>query len=276
MDLYNELFPNQKLILYMKDRLDELDIPKTKLRIDRLSLPEERNIFFYQNIGLLLNYVIKRYYTCEDIEDYFQEGAIVFLNSIEKYDANSGFAFSSYLYQGFKNAMGRYSNNNYFSLNVGIGFKSLARKVNILIEDGYTDDEILEKTGTNDDNLYMVKTFIDANMTVSLDKEIRHDLIDMTTLRDLIPDSKNKINELINDITVNDIRETIFEKSGLSKKEKDVLKMRYYQNLTFMEIGKILNVSKQRAHEIHNQAIKKIRKNSSFNILKELRGGFNV
>ena len=49
-------------------------------------------------------------------------------------------------------------------------------------------------------------------------------------------------------------------KSALLSREYLIIKSRFIDNLTFREIGEILNISKQRVYEIYKRALKKIKK----------------
>lgn len=58
----------------------------------------------------------------------------------------------------------------------------------------------------------------------------------------------------------NDKTIEILFKSGLQEREAQIVKMRIWDNMTLLEIGKEYNISKQMAGMIYNRAIKKLEK----------------
>ena len=68
---------------------------------------------------------------------------------------------------------------------------------------------------------------------------------------------KSPEDELIYQETIQDIAKAI---SQLSEKEQLVLSLFYKEELTFTEIGQILNLSTSRISQIHSKAIYQLRK----------------
>jgi len=78
------------------------------------------------------------------------------------------------------------------------------------------------------------------------------------------PDSQNPYNE----VEKNEIRKTIAsEIQNLPEKEKQVLILYYYEDLTLKEIGAVLEVTESRVSQLHTKAIRHIR--SSLETIKK-------
>jgi RNA polymerase sigma factor for flagellar operon FliA len=77
---------------------------------------------------------------------------------------------------------------------------------------------------------------------------------DQTTLHEVV--SADDGEDVIDMITKEETRERIIEAlNDLGEKPRLVLSLYYYEELTFKEIGKILNISESRVSQIHTEAI---------------------
>lgn len=87
---------------------------------------------------------------------------------------------------------------------------------------------------------------------LSLDRTYAGD--DQTTLHEVI--SIDNGEEVIDTIANEETREMIIEAlNSLGEKPRLVLSLYYYEELTFKDIGKILNISESRVSQIHTEAI---------------------
>ncbi len=59
---------------------------------------------------------------------------------------------------------------------------------------------------------------------------------------------------------------------GLSKNEKAILVLYYYENLTMSEIGSVLSLSESRVSQIHQDVLDRLRKNGGNRLREELAG----
>ncbi|GJM24597.1 MAG: hypothetical protein DHS20C16_10120 [Phycisphaerae bacterium] len=59
---------------------------------------------------------------------------------------------------------------------------------------------------------------------------------------------------------------------GLSKNEKAILVLYYYENLTMSEIGNVLSLSESRVSQIHQDILERLRKHGGDKLREELAG----
>ncbi len=59
---------------------------------------------------------------------------------------------------------------------------------------------------------------------------------------------------------------------GLSKNEKAILVLYYYENLTMSEIGNVLSLSESRVSQVHQEILSRLRKNGGSDLREELAG----
>jgi RNA polymerase sigma factor for flagellar operon FliA len=78
---------------------------------------------------------------------------------------------------------------------------------------------------------------------------------DQTTLHEVISDDSGE--DVIDTIANEEVRELLIEAlNTLGEKPRLVLSLYYYEELTFKDIGKILNISESRVSQIHTEAIR--------------------
>jgi RNA polymerase sigma factor for flagellar operon FliA len=78
---------------------------------------------------------------------------------------------------------------------------------------------------------------------------------EQTTLHDVI--SSGESEDVIEAISKEETRKLIIEAmNSLGEKQRLVLSLYYYEELTFKEIGKVLNISESRVSQIHTEAIR--------------------
>jgi RNA polymerase sigma factor for flagellar operon FliA len=82
---------------------------------------------------------------------------------------------------------------------------------------------------------------------------------EQTTLHDTI--SSTDGTEVIESIANEELRELLIETlNAMAEKPRIVLTLYYYEELTFKEIGRVLNISESRVSQIHSEAILNLRR----------------
>ncbi|MGM0607843.1 MAG: FliA/WhiG family RNA polymerase sigma factor [Candidatus Muiribacteriota bacterium] len=120
-----------------------------------------------------------------------------------------------------------------------------------------TEEEIAEEMGLNIDELR--KLFTDARRAVvmSID-EMFFDDENKSTRGDFI-ENKNSDNPL-EMAQQNETREILVGAiNSLNEREKLVISLYYFDELTLKEIGKVLNVSDSRVSQLHTKAVKRLK-----------------
>lgn len=203
--------------------------------------------------GRLYNY----YASNIEYEDLVSYGIIGLIDAIDKFDPSKNIKFETYSGIRIRGAIidqirsldwvprsirqkSKLFKDAYFELESKLGREpSIQEIANKLQKSSKEVEKILEET-----NIYNV---------VSLEEEITENYrLQIRDKEDNDPESLLLKNDLIDKLKL--------QIDSLSEKEKIVISLYYYKELTYKEIGKILDVSESRISQIHSKAIVKLRK----------------
>ncbi|MDD5089393.1 MAG: FliA/WhiG family RNA polymerase sigma factor [Candidatus Wallbacteria bacterium] len=120
-----------------------------------------------------------------------------------------------------------------------------------------TDEEIAREMNIPLDELYKLYNETKKSLLLSLD-EVYQDDENSSTRSDFIRDeSRNSPQELLED---QELRETLASAiENLSERERLVVTLYYYEELTLKEIAQILGVTDSRVSQLHTKAILRLR-----------------
>ena len=251
-----------------KDLLNEVkDFISYKYAFDKM---------FVSNLRLVVS-VAKYYRNKGELLELINEGNLGLYKAIEKYDSSLGFRFSTYAIWHIKQMIKRsISNNN--AIRVPEYFSRLIAKFK-------NDVEELEKKEERELSLIELSEKLDISLDeimesqrymynpASLDQQVSDD--SDTSILDLIP-RDDSIEEDVFQSTLRDDIKTLL--GYLTSREEAVIRIRFGigndngKNMSFTQIGKIMNVSSSRVSQIEARALFKMRRFSKRNKdLNELR-----
>jgi len=120
-----------------------------------------------------------------------------------------------------------------------------------------TDAELAEQLGVGEDELQAMLAQVSFVGIVPLDEVLGGDRDDGTTLGDTIADQGAGP---VGAFEVEETRVLLASSIGrLGDREKTVLGLYYYENLTLAEIGQVLGVTESRVCQIHSRAVLQLR-----------------
>ncbi|MEW6102808.1 MAG: RNA polymerase sigma factor WhiG [bacterium] len=198
-----------------------------------------------------------------DHDDLISYGIIGLIDAIEKFDPNQGFVFQTYASKRIKGAI-------IDELRALDWVPRLMRKRAKELEDTYiklekkygrsvTEEEVCEELGITREEFDQILLDISGTTIISLDEvwylgEDDHEILGVETIE--APQSQNP--EVI--VEKEEIKERLAKAiNKLSEKEREVIALYYYEDLTLKEIGKVLNVTESRACQLHANAIIKLK-----------------
>lgn len=203
-----------------------------------------------------------------DFDDLVGYGMLGLMDAINKFDKDKGMKFSTYASIRIRGAMideirkispiskGAMDKLNRYNEAVESLQNSLLREP--------TMDEVANKLGIRVDEAYDIENYINYISMVSLEDIIYSDDDDMqlmSTIKDDNSPNPQHVYEEKEEISV--LTQAI---EMLNEKDRLVLTLYYYEELTLKEIGKVLNVSESRVCQLHGRAIMNLRK-----IIKNLK-----
>ncbi len=121
------------------------------------------------------------------------------------------------------------------------------------------DEEVAEKLNISLDELY--KTLSTANTLRMINLEdlgITNSEGETLDILECISDKEGK--DILNELNLKELRAALGSAiDGLPEKERLVLTLYYYEELTMKEVGKVLDISESRVCQLHGKALLKLR-----------------
>ena len=221
------------------------------------------------NLKLVVS-IAKKYLNngCQLI-DLVQEGNIGLMKAVDRYDVNRGVKFATYATYWIRQAITRYIADKSKNIRIPIFIQNKINKYNraiISLESRLhrspTLEEIAQEMDTSIETVkYLAKVPMD---TVSINSPVKED--DDSELVDFIPDEGDVPEDIVININITEELKRLFEISKLSKREIEVLSLRYGlyggDPLTLEKIGASYNLTRERIRQIEAVALKKIRKSN--------------
>lgn len=251
-----------KLGLAAKASTEAYHPGKRAIKQKRKQKPKEDLILKYAPlIKYIANRIAARLPLHIDIQDLINSGVLGLIDAIEKFDPEKGVKFETYAEYRIKGAI-------LDSLRAMDWVPRSVRKVATLLENTYadlekkfgrpaTDEEVASAMDVGVEKFHKMINRVSHVSMISLERDpkntnVKHSLLDRLMDEDN-PTAFDKLdNEEMRDVLANSIER-------LPEKEKVVISMYYYNELTMKEIGKMLNLTESRVSQIHTKAVLRLR-----------------
>ncbi|MEC9257689.1 MAG: sigma-70 family RNA polymerase sigma factor, partial [Candidatus Poribacteria bacterium] len=269
----NEVVDDRDLLNFNFDSFwKKLEIATAKVQYAKMCIVEA-------NLLLVASIAKKHNFNRSSLSflDLMQEGSIGLMKAVEKFDLKRGFRFSTYatwwIMQAIKRALDQQSQIIRIPCYVGETRRSIRQAQSKLSRELERDPnlkEIAEAVELSESRV--IEILQSTRSTVSLDSPISDSSSD-ATISDLLPDEDQTLPE--QELLVSSEKESLERVlSTLSEREKDVIKWRYGlrdgTEYTLAEIGRRLDISRERVRQIEDEALRKLRHASRIQYLKEL------
>ena len=206
-----------------------------------------------------LNFKLPNHLEQEDLVSY---GIFGLMDAVKKFDWQRGVKFETYASQRIRGAVvDALRREQWAPRSVADKLKMLQRAYQKFENEGITDipEELLaEEMGISIKALRELMTEISQLSVVSLDEFLHGQEIEnisrVETLSD--PNSPNPATSVLEDEFRDYLASAIEE---LPEKDRVVISLYYYEELTLREIGLILDVSESRVSQLHARALMRLR-----------------
>ena len=221
------------------------------------------------NLPIVITLAKKYYYPALRMEfvNFIGEGNIGLIKAVEKYDPDKGYKFSTYASWWIE----KYFQESILKSRSVIQLPE--KKLSDLKKIEESASKLLQKTGSTpsyedvadkiDMSISKVRDTVISALKMKYVKSLDYfiDAEENKTLKDVISNDEDIIEDIIKKISINNQLRQLFE--SLNEKERSVLNLRFglggRVNHTYKEIASKLNVSPTRARDIQNVAIRKLR-----------------
>jgi RNA polymerase sporulation-specific sigma factor len=210
------------------------------------------------NLRLVLSVIQRFNNRGEYVDDLFQVGCIGLMKSIDNFDLSQNVRFSTYAVPMIIGEIRRYlRDNNPIRVSRSlrdIAYKSLQVRERLMAESSKepTAEEIAKELDVPKEEIVFALDAIQD--PVSLFEPIYNDGGDPIYVVDQISDEKNKDSNWIDEIA---LKEGI---RRLNEREKMILKKRFFQGKTQMEVAEEIGISQAQVSRLEKAAIKQMAK----------------
>ena len=216
-----------------------------------------RDTAIRENMGLVMH-VVKRYEgRGTEKEDLIQIGCIGLLKAVDYFDLSLDVKFSTYAVPMIIGEIRRYLRDDGI-MKVSRSLKNTAyqtSKVREMLTYRYgrepTLDEISAEAGIAREEIIMAME-ASADME-SLQKSVYQSDSSEIYLEDKVEDKKDSVNELVNHILLESMMKQ------LEAEEKQLIQMRYYDEMTQTQVAKELNKTQVQISRMEKKILKKMR-----------------
>jgi len=208
------------------------------------------------NLKLILSVIKKFAHRGENLDDLFQVGCLGLLKAIDNFDVSHGVKFSTYAVPMIIGEIRRYLRDN-SPIRVSRSLKDIAYKA-LQFKENYlknnqkepTMAEIAKELGVEEIDVIIALEAIQE--PISIYTPIYNNGSDEIYLIDQIKDDANSEDRKILELTI---------KAGmkkLSKRERNIIRERYYLGKTQMEIANEIGISQAQVSRLEKNALKTI------------------
>ncbi|ONN26763.1 RNA polymerase sigma70 [Thermosipho affectus] len=191
-----------------------------------------------------------------EVDDLIQEGLIGLLQAVERFDPKKGSKLRSYLLTRVKGAMYDYLRKiDWMPKNLRHEVKIVENAISKTENSGNKIDfeELSKLTNLPLENVRRAYNEMVRKQFLMLDDYLIEDIEIKETISSDDNPEENALKEIIKEELIKAI-------SKLSEKEQLVLSLRYEQELSLKEIGKVLDLTESRVSQILSSTILKLKK----------------
>ncbi len=218
---------------------------------------EARQQFIFANMRLVLSVIQKYIHAKNNYDDLFQVGCIGLIKAIDNFNPNFNVKFSTYAVPMIIGEIRRYlrdENGIHVSRSIrDTAFHALQTAENISkkFNREATMEEVATAMGEPLANVYFALAA--TGNVASLDEPIGESSTDATTLIEQISENNTTSDDWLGYKAMHDAI------NNLVQKEREILKMRYYDGKTQMEVSNEIGISQAQVSRLEKNALANIK-----------------
>lgn len=219
---------------------------------------EARDAYITGNLRLVLSVIQRFNNSGEMVDDLFQVGCVGLIKAIDNFDLSHNVKFSTYAVPMIIGEIRRYLRDNN-SIRVSRSLRDTAYKalqVKEMLIKKWDREPTIEEIAKEleipkEDIIFALDAIQDP---VSLFEPIYNDGGESLYIMDQVSDKNNKEENWIQSISLNDAMKK------LTDREYDIVKLRFFQGKTQMEVANEINISQAQVSRLEKSAINHMKK----------------
>jgi RNA polymerase primary sigma factor len=207
-----------------------------------------------------------------DFLDLVQEGNLGLMRAADRFDPELGFRFGTYATWWVRQSIGRLLAEQGGSVRIPPHvqeslhkLKRLSRRMVVQTGQEPTVEQLAHSLGKSPERIGEILSA--RGFTVSADSPVG-DSEDAATLLDFIPDPHAKPDEEADQRVRFSILQEALE--ALNPREREIVELRFQDGLTLQDVGDRFSITRERARQLQEQAIGKLRKRIKADLLRKL------
>lgn len=218
---------------------------------------QAQNQFINGNLRLVLSVVQRFADRGEELDDLFQVGCIGLIKAIRNFDMSQGVQFSTYAVPMIMGELRRYlRDNNMIRVSRSVrdlAYRALGERDRLSnkLDREATIDEVAKNLGVKRQEVVVA---LDAIMDpVSLFEPMYSESGDPVCIMDQISDSCSDDSNWLDEITLKEAFDS------LSKREKSIVKKRFFDGMTQVEVAQDIGISQAQVSRLEKSALAHIK-----------------
>lgn len=195
-----------------------------------------------------------------DVDDLYSSACLGLIESLERFDKDRNVNFYTYGERRIKGAiLDTLRNLDFLPRNVRTRLKQLERHMESHYRHSGTKpsvEDIVKNSDFTETEVHRLQELMENDKLLSLDESIGPDgestMVDFIRFNGLTPEDETVRNRLVDKLSE--------EIDALNEKEKYVVSLYYYEELTMKEIAEVLGITESRVSQIHSAAAAKLQK----------------
>ena len=218
---------------------------------------EARELYIKGNLRLVLSIIQRFSNSNENVDDLFQIGCIGLMKAIDNFDVTQNVKFSTYAVPMIIGEIRRYlRDNNSIRVSRSLrdtAYKAIYAKEALLKKNDKepTVTEIASEIGISKEDIVYALDAIQS--PVSLYEPVYVDGGDTLYRMDQVSDKKSKEDNWIEEISLKEAMDK------LSERENNIIKLRFFEGKTQMEVAKKINISQAQVSRLEKSALKNMK-----------------